>query len=243
MTRVCGLSDRICRHDSIPLPSGSRTAGHTRASSQRRRVVNPVSRDQQAMSPFGQQLRSGAGAVAYHSSTWRCRLARRRAMSHLSRPAAHALAETSSCASPPPWICPFASGTPAHLGRTGCPGPQLAGGSTARGQRVDRIEDEIGHELAESRWGALNGWIPFRLDVQTYVPPFGLRCVTPARSGQVRCVAHHTAEVHVFPVVLRWSSCELKQSLDRLTAVGAACVVVVSKSWSSIRSGGVWTSA
>ena len=62
-----------------------------------------------------------------------------------------------------------------------------------RGQRVDRIEDEIGHEFAQPSGGALNGWIPLRLDVQTYVPSFGLRRVTPAGSSQLRRVAHHAA--------------------------------------------------
>ena len=95
--------------------------------------------------------------------------------------------------------------------------PQADG--PAAGQRVDRIEDEIGHQLAQLRRGALNGRVALRLDVQTDGPTFGLRRVAPARSGQLRRVAHQAAEVHRLAVLLGRSPREQQQPFDRLAAV------------------------
>src|ERR1700730_1077691 len=46
-----------------------------------------------------------------------------------------------------------------------------------RWQGVDRIEDEVGHQLAQARRRALNSWIPLGFDVQIDAPTVDLSCV------------------------------------------------------------------
>jgi len=62
----------------------------------------------------------------------------------------------------------------------------------AVGQRIDRIEDEIGHQLAQLGWGTLDGWVIVRFDVETNRPTFGLSSIAPARRGRCpdRCARH-----------------------------------------------------
>ena len=72
-------------------------------------------------------------------------------------------------------------------------------------QRIDRIEDEIGHQLAQAcSRGALNGrMLPSASMCRADRPAFGLRRVTPARRRQLRRVAHHLAQIHALAVLFR----------------------------------------
>ena len=70
-------------------------------------------------------------------------------------------------------------------------------------QRIDRIEDEVGHQFAQLAGRTLNDRVALRLDVQADRPTFGLGRVAPARSCQLRRLAHHAAEVHAFAVRAR----------------------------------------
>src|SRR5579859_3436125 len=72
----------------------------------------------------------------------------------------------------------------------------------AHRQRIDGVEDEIGHQLAELRRGALDRRVAGRLDVQTDRPALGLRGIAPARRGQLGRVAYHGTEIDAFAVQL-----------------------------------------
>ena len=83
------------------------------------------------------------------------------------------------------------------------------------GQRIDRIENQIGQELAELCRRAMDGWVGLRFDEQADGPTFDLRGIAPPRRRKLRGLAHHFAQVDRLLVPLRRCPRELQEPLDR----------------------------